>query len=102
MGHLLILDKYIIHTLYVLGKVSACQQVMAKWGIRWGAHWKGKLMAISAEERARRQSIVNAARHSSEMDGGHSSDEARADQDAYIAGELTLDELLARVRERHE
>lgn len=59
-------------------------------------------MAISAEERARRQSIVNAARHSSEMDGGRSSDEARADQDAYVAGELTLDELLARVRERHE
>lgn len=36
------------------------------------------------------------------MDGGRSSDEARADQDAYVAGELTLDELLARVRERHE
>lgn len=59
-------------------------------------------MAISAQERARRQAIVDAARHSSELEGGRSSDHARADQDAYVEGLLELDELLRRVRERHE
>lgn len=57
---------------------------------------------LTPEERARRRRAVQAARHSSEMEGGRSSVQARADQDAYSRGELTVEDLLERVRRRQD
>lgn len=51
---------------------------------------------ITAPEQERRRRAVAAARHSSEMEGARSNDAARADQDAYARGDLTIDELLDR------
>ena len=46
-------------------------------------------------EQARR-SAVNAARHSTAIEGGRCSEQARADQDPYARGENTVDELIER------
>ncbi len=35
------------------------------------------------------------------MEGGQSSGEARVDQDAYVRGEMTIDELLERAKARY-
>lgn len=56
---------------------------------------------ITAAERARRAEAVRQIRHSSEMEGGRSSDEARADQDAYVRGEISIDELIARAKAQY-
>lgn len=56
---------------------------------------------ITAAERARRAEAVRQTRHSSEMAGGRSSDEARADQDAYVRGEISIDELIARAKAQY-
>ena len=56
---------------------------------------------ITAAEQARRAEAVRQIRHSTEMEGGRSSDEARADQDAYVRGELTVEELGVRLKARH-
>lgn len=53
-------------------------------------------MVITAKEQARRRAIVEEARHSSEMEGGRSSEVDRALQEAYVRGELTLDQFLER------
>ncbi len=56
---------------------------------------------ITAGEQARRVEAVRQIRHSTEMEGGRSSDEARADQDAYVRGEIGIDELGARIKARN-
>lgn len=56
---------------------------------------------ITAEERAERERIVAASIHSGEMEGLSISDEARADNDEYIAGVIDADEVVARARARH-
>lgn len=50
------------------------------------------------EERARRRLVVDQARASSALEGQRSSKQARADQEAWVRGEIDVDELLERVR----
>ena len=47
---------------------------------------------------ASRARAMDAARTSSALDGGRSTDETRADQDAYVRGEIDIGELGYRVR----
>lgn len=53
---------------------------------------------ITKEEQQRRAEAAREIRHSTELEGGRSSDEARADQDAYVRGEISIDELIARAK----
>ena len=53
-------------------------------------------MTITPEEQAERRRSVDRARHSTEMEGGQSSPAARDVQEAYVRGDLTLDEYLRR------
>ena len=61
---------------------------------------QGPSTPITAQERARRRRAVDAARHSSEMEGARSDEPTRADQEAYVRGELTIAEALERIRRR--
>lgn len=58
-------------------------------------------MSINEEEQARRVEAFRQARHSSEMEGGRTSEEARADQDEFAEGRISEDELHRRIRVRH-
>lgn len=49
----------------------------------------------------RRLRAVNDARRSSELEGSRSTEETRRDQDAYVRGEIDIDQLGQRVRERY-
>ncbi|MEO5536033.1 MAG: antitoxin VbhA family protein [Pseudolysinimonas sp.] len=49
---------------------------------------------VTGADVARRQAIVDEARHSSELEGGRSTDDVRALQDSWAAGEITLEQLL--------
>ncbi len=49
----------------------------------------------------RRLRAVREARRSSELEGSRSTDATRLDQDAYVRGEIDIDQLGARVRERY-
>ena len=51
-------------------------------------------MPISAEERARRADDAARIRHSTELEGGRTSDVARAIQDKYVRGEIDAEELV--------
>jgi uncharacterized membrane protein len=53
---------------------------------------------VSEAELARRAAQVAAVRHSTALEGGRSTDAARALQDQYAAGEITLEELGERTR----
>lgn len=53
---------------------------------------------ITAAERDRRRRAVDRARHSSEMEGGGSSQQAREAQEAYVRGEIDVDELVAQAQ----
>jgi len=55
---------------------------------------------VSDGDRERRRGAVVAARHSIEMEGGQVSGAARADQDRYVAGELSAEDLAVLVKER--
>ena len=55
-------------------------------------------MAISDKERALRENDVRQARASTELEGGRTSDEARAIQDAYVRGEIDYEEFGRRTR----
>jgi len=55
---------------------------------------------VSDGERERRQGAVTAARHSIEMEGGRVSGAARADQDRYVDGELSAEDLVVLAKER--
>ena len=45
---------------------------------------------ITQTEAARRRRAVDKARHSSEMEGGRSSEAHRAAQEAYVRGEIEI------------
>lgn len=49
-------------------------------------------------ERVRRQKAVDSARHSIEMEGGRVSDAVEADAVRYVAGELSSEQMLERLR----
>ncbi|GAB3748946.1 antitoxin VbhA family protein [Microlunatus parietis] len=49
----------------------------------------------------RRRRAIAEARRTSELEGSRSTDETRADQDAYVRGEIDIDELGERVRARY-
>ena len=53
-------------------------------------------MSISERERSRRALAVSEARHSLAMEGLTVDEETRADQDAYVRGELSAEELTGR------
>ncbi|HRN30264.1 MAG TPA: hypothetical protein PK781_01600 [Terrimesophilobacter sp.] len=48
-----------------------------------------------------RQRAVEEAVHSGEMEGLHVDPDTRADADAYVAGRIDSDELVARTRARY-
>lgn len=49
----------------------------------------------------RRRRAIDDARRSSELEGSRSSEATRADQDAYVRGEIDVDQLGERVRARY-
>ena len=49
----------------------------------------------------RRLRAVKDARRSSELEGSRSTEATRRDQDAYVRGEIDIDQLGQRVRERY-
>ena len=51
-------------------------------------------MPISDEERAQRAEDAQRIRHSTELEGGRTSDAARAIQDKYVRGEIDAEELM--------
>ena len=56
----------------------------------------------AVERRRRRWSrAIERARISSELEGGRSTDATRADQDAYVRGEIDISQLSERVRARY-
>ena len=59
-------------------------------------------MSIDPEESQRRAETARRIRHSTEMEGGHTGPVARADQDAFVRGEIDEEELLRRFRARHD
>ena len=56
---------------------------------------------VDDQELARRERAVTDARHTSELEGSHSTLATRADQDAYKRGEIEVDQLSQRVRARY-
>lgn len=54
---------------------------------------------ITAEEVARRRRAVDNARHSTEMEGGRSSESMREAEEAYVRGELDLQDLIEHARQ---
>lgn len=54
---------------------------------------------VSVEQRRLR--AVADARRSSEIEGSRSTEATRRDQDAYVRGEIDIDQLGQRVRERY-
>ena len=65
---------------------------------RFAGDERGNQMAISDKERALRENDVRQARASTELEGGRTSEAARAIQDAYARGEIDHDELMRRTR----
>lgn len=55
----------------------------------------------NASEVTRRQRVIAEVRRSTELEGGRSTDATRADQDAYVRGEIDVNELGDRVRARY-
>ena len=55
----------------------------------------------SVDQRNRRERAIRAARHTSELEGSSSTPATRADQDAYVRGEIDVQQLGARVRARY-
>ncbi|WP_156911384.1 MULTISPECIES: antitoxin VbhA family protein [Arsenicicoccus] len=56
---------------------------------------------ITEQEYVARVADARRIRHSTEMEGGRTSDVARAEQDRYVRGEITGDELIALIKARH-
>lgn len=52
-------------------------------------------MNLTADEQNARRRAVDDARHSIEMEGGRSSDAMRAAEEAYVRGEIEIDDLVA-------
>lgn len=55
-------------------------------------------VATSSEARRR---VIEDARRSSELEGSRSTDATRVDQDAYVRGEIDVEQLGQRVRARY-
>jgi hypothetical protein len=55
----------------------------------------------TVDERAKRERAIRSARHTSELEGSRSTPATRADQDAYVRGEIDIKQLGARVRARY-
>lgn len=58
-------------------------------------------MSQAESQRLDRSRVVAEARRSSELEGSRSSEATRADQDAYVRGEIDIDQLGERVRARY-
>lgn len=58
-------------------------------------------MSETASEPVDRSRAVAEARRSSELEGARSTEATRADQDAYVRGEIDIDQLGDRVRARY-
>lgn len=56
---------------------------------------------ITDEERAHRREEVEAARHSAGLEGLQVTKATATDQDAYVDGQIDLDEVSRRVRARY-
>ncbi len=56
---------------------------------------------LDEAEHARRQQIVDEARTSTALEGGRASDEVHELQDAWVAGDVTLEQMHAAVRRLH-
>ena len=56
---------------------------------------------ITKAEQDRRAEEARQIRHSTAMEGGKSSAADRADQDAYVRGEITIDELVERAKAQY-
>lgn len=54
--------------------------------------------AVATEQRRR---AIDDARRTSELEGSRSTEATRADQDAYVRGEIDVDQLGQRVRARY-
>lgn len=61
----------------------------------------GDQQAITPLEIARRRTALAQAEHSGKMEGLHSTDAARADEEDYATGGIDIDELVARGRARY-
>lgn len=60
--------------------------------------WAGELRVLDAVIGG---DVAHGARRSSELEGARSTDATRADQDAYVRGEIDIDQLGERVRARY-
>jgi antitoxin VbhA-like protein len=55
----------------------------------------------SEREQDRRERAIRAARQTSLLEGSSSTEATRADQDAYVRGEIDVEQLGTRVRARY-
>lgn len=58
-------------------------------------------MTVEITEIERRKRAVEDARRSSELEGSRSTEATRSDQDAYVRGEIDIEQLGRRVRSRY-
>lgn len=58
-------------------------------------------MTAEITESERRKRAIEDARRSSELEGSRSTEATRSDQDAYVRGEIDIEQLGRRVRSRY-
>lgn len=58
-------------------------------------------MSVETTEIERRERAIQDARRSSELEGSRSTEATRSDQDAYVRGEIDIEQLGKRVRSRY-
>lgn len=58
-------------------------------------------MTVEIAEIEHRKRAVEDARRSSELEGSRSTEATRSDQDAYVRGEIDIEQLGRRVRSRY-
>ncbi len=69
---------------------------------RMGSRERERVMHYDTQnDRERRQLVIAHARRSSELEGSRSTDATRGDQDAYVRGEIDIEQLGQRVRARY-
>lgn len=56
---------------------------------------------VATPGEAQRRRVIEDARRSSELEGSQSTGATRVDQDAYVRGEIDVDQLGQRVRARY-
>jgi hypothetical protein len=67
----------------------------------WDLRKEGQMSPDPAAATELRRRAIADARRSSELEGSSSTEATRADQDAYVRGELDIDQLGHRVRARY-